>query len=64
MGRDHRTPQERENAFRAWWNSLDAEQRAHEVKSGHVRLRLPDPESRAKTPNQRKTERRRARGKR
>ena len=64
MGRDHRTPQEREAQFRAWWNGLSHEQRLGEIRAGHVRARLPEPLEKVKTPNQRKAERRRARGKR
>lgn len=63
MGRDHRTPQEREAQFRAWWNGLGGEQRHREIKAGHVRARLPEPAEKTRTPNQRKADRRRARGK-
>lgn len=55
--------QERESRFRRWWDGLNADQRYYEVRAGHVRARLASPELKTKTPNQRKAERRRARGK-
>lgn len=58
------SPEAREARFRAWWAGLTPEQRTHELRSGHVRARFPETERREKTPNQRKAERRRARGKR
>jgi len=58
------SPADREFRFRAWWAGLNDEQRIHEIRSGHVRARgLPERERTEKTPNQRKAERRRARGK-
>ena len=50
MGRE--SPQAREARFRAWWATLTPEERASEVRAGHVRLNLPDsaakPEKRMK----------------
>lgn len=61
MGRE--TPKDREARIRAWWASLTPEQRAAEVRAGHVRVRLPEAQPKELTPNQRKAARRRARGK-
>ena len=58
------TPQEREARFRAWWNGLSPESQRAEIKAGHVRVRLPESDAKQLTPNQRKAERRRARGNR
>ncbi len=63
MGRE--SPQDREVRFRRWWAGLSAEQRAHEIRAGHVQAQgLPGRERKELTPNQRKAERRRAKGKR
>ena len=57
------SPEAREARFRRWWDGLDPDQRYYAIRAGHVRARLPEPEAKEKTPNQRKAERRRARGK-
>lgn len=63
MGKE--SPQAREARFRSWWAKLTPDQRAHEVRSGHVRVDLPAPAEKAPlTAGQRKAARRRARGKR
>mgnify|MGYP000125405981 FL=1 len=59
------TKEQRIARFRAWWDGLNADQQAHAIKSGHARIRFPEAQQgEGKTPNQRKAERRRARGKR